>query len=425
MIVGEAQSEVGRARDVDRLHGALRAGEVRLRVRDVAVDAVPVAPLVRVGAERQEAELPALAQEPPVTAGDLALDVRGEVFGTDVDVTVERGGQLPVDLLGVRQRGRAAGAAQRVEDVDLREAAPVGLDRVADLARQRPRAVVLAHAVVVAAPVGQAVVAAAAVPAGVDLDAEHAVLRHLLGADIDVAAAERGRHLRREALLHRERVDDVRREDVEGQHVARQVRRGDRGAVQQRARVSFAEPTHVDELPLRHRQPWDAAERLGDVAVADARDALGVEHVHRHVAVDTLRDDVGRRGLETAQDDDLLDGVGIGAFLRRGRLLPDRRCAVPFLRPGPGAGEHGPRHGRGQGPADECSHLLEAPFDVRFPGAGVTRTTTSRDRWSSWRSSRRRPSRRRGSRRPCRRRRPCPRARPAAPRRRRRSGCPR
>ena len=394
VFIHEADAEVERAGDAHRFHRAVGAREVCLRVRHQAVHPVSIAPIVGVGRQGEETRLEPRQREPAVAAADFGVQVRRQIFRFNVDVPIQRGGQRSVDGLRLGERVLAAIAPQGVQDVYFRDIALVGVDGVAEGARQRPGAVVPAETVVAAAVVGEAVGIALGVPARAHLHAEHPIFRYALGADINVAAAERSRHFRREALLHRQRIDDVRGEDVERQHIARQVRRGHRGAVELGAGVALAEATHIDELALRQGEPGQAPQRLRHVAVAGAADGLGVEHVEGHVALDAFGHDVRGRGLEAAQHHHLLDGVGVG--------LRDRwwRVAFGFLgHRAQGGAEH---HDGGNGQTNRCVH-----GDRPSPRRGaVTRTTARPSRRSSWPSNHRRRSPPRGIRRPCRHRHP-------------------
>jgi hypothetical protein len=155
------------------------------------------------------------------------------------DVAIQRHREGAIERLRFAHEMQVAVPVEAGEDLRRIDAAVVGLQGCLQARRKGARAVIAAEAVALAAAIREAVVPCIGVEARADLDVENRAVWNALGADIDVAAAERRRHFRRVGFLHFERVDHFGRKDVERNHVAREVRRRHLRAVQLHARVAL------------------------------------------------------------------------------------------------------------------------------------------------------------------------------------------
>ncbi len=183
--------------------------------------------------------------------------------------------------------------------------------------RERARAVVRAQAVVATARVRETVSVALGVHARADLHVQFRTVRDPPRENVDVATAERRGYLRRIALLDGKRLDDLRRKDVERNHVAREVGRRHLSTVQLDARIALAETPNVNELIVHEREPGNPPQSERDCAVADPRDGFSSQEIRDDLLLDPLLDHVERRDLLTADRNHFVDRFGG----RRRRLL--------------------------------------------------------------------------------------------------------
>ena len=367
------------------LDGALGRRELLVRVRHRARGALAVAPVAVVADHRERTHLPVLVgtEVPAVAERQLAAHVRLQRGAIEVVVAVQRRREVTVDRLRLGEGVLRTIALQAAEDVLRADVSLEALDRIGNLARQRTRAVVLAEGIVVAAGVLQALVARVAVQATAERHLEHRLLRDRARADVDAAATEGRGRIGRVGLLHRQRLDDRGREDVERQHVTREVRRRHDGAVEARGHVALAQAAHVDELVVHQRHPGHAPQRGRHRAITHAADLLEAQQVDRHVHRQPLGDHVGRAAALPARHHHLLDAVigdrglrrHVGGFLghlrRLGRLGREHLAGAECRRAGGDRRAQLPRHAL----RERLVHLLHrAPSGLDQPARrGSTR----------------------------------------------------
>ena len=87
---------------------------------------------------------------------------------------------------------------------------------------------------------------------------------------IDDAAAEFARVIRRERFLHGCASKNVRREQIQRNLAPQRIRARQRCSIQQRGRIAITETTNIDITARRHGQTREAHQRLRRVGIAGA-----------------------------------------------------------------------------------------------------------------------------------------------------------
>ncbi len=292
----------------------------------------------------------------------------------------------------VRIRGARVGGPHVVERLaDVLHGAGVQLARhpgrpvVGHRGRQRARAVVVAEEVEAAARVGALVGASRlAVAAGADLELDLQIVRVVVRFDQHGAAGERGRVLRRVALVDAEVGQQAGREQIERDRLPVRLDRRQRRAIEQRGDVAVAEAADEHVAPFldgdRHHPPG----RVGRRRVGRARHLLRAQAVgHRRRALADLQQARLGAALRLRLDDDLLDRVGGGrqphvdnARARRHHHVADaadlvERVVDAQLVPARGQREPVAACPVGAGLARAAAHHLHVHAGQRGAGVGI------------------------------------------------------